>query len=99
MTRAWGALVKRKAAPSDATAHDLRRSMRTHLGELDHGGSYEDEERLMGHAVGSRWRGPMIAAGGLARLRPLCDAWGARLAAIVGPATADVLPLAPAVPA
>ena len=96
VTRAWGALVKRRAAPSDATPHDLRRSMRTHLGELDHGGSYEDEERLMGHAVGAAVAQAYDRGRRLAKLRPLADTWGERLAAIVGATPAEVVALAPA---
>ena len=67
--------------------------MRTHLGELDHGGSYEDEERLLGHTVGGAVAQAYDRGRRLARLRPLADAWGARLEAIVGAATADVVAL------
>ena len=67
--------------------------MRTRLGELDHGGSYEDEERLLGHTIGGAVAQAYDRGRRLARLRPLADAWGARLAAIVGAPPADVVAL------
>lgn len=43
----WAQLVEDGIAPVGTVAHDLRRTMRTGLGEIDHGGAYEDEERLV----------------------------------------------------
>ena len=61
--------------------------MRTHLGELDHAGTWEDEERLLGHKLGGAVAQAYDRGRRLARLRPLADAWGARLEQIVsGPA-------------
>jgi integrase len=90
VTRAWGKLVADGLAPADATAHDLRRSMRTHLGELDHGGDWGDEERLLGHKLGGAVAQAYDRGRRLARLRPLADAWGARLAQIVAAPPAEV---------
>ncbi len=90
VTREWGKLVKAGFAPRDATAHDLRRTMRTHLGELDHGGADADEERLIGHRVGGAVQRTYDRGRRIARLRPLADAWGARLEMIVATPTADV---------
>ena len=64
--------------------------MRTHLGELDHPGSHEDEERLIGHAVGSVVARVYDRGRRLARLRPLAEAWGQRLEAIVSRPRAPV---------
>ena len=58
--------------------------MRSHLGELDHGGSYEDEERLLGHKVGSQVARVYDSGRRLARLRVISDCWGRRLSEIVG---------------
>ena len=48
--------------------------MRTHLGELDHGGTWEDEERLIGHAVGSAWHRRTTGGAGW----PGCGRWPTR---------------------
>ena len=46
-------------------ARPAARSMRTHLGELDHAGSWEDEERLLGHKRSAAgWRGLTTAGAG-----------------------------------
>ena len=90
VTREWGKLVASGLAPRGATAHDLRRSMRTHLGELDHVGTWEDEERLLGHKLGGAVAQAYDRGRRLARLRPLADAWGTRLEIIVATPTADV---------
>jgi integrase len=70
VSKAWRIL----ATPADTVAHDLRRSMRTHLGDMDHGGTYEDEERLLRHSVGSAVARAYDRGRRLARLRPLADA-------------------------
>jgi len=80
VSKAWTAIP----VPADTVAHDLRRTMRTHLGDMDHGGTFEDEERLIGHSVGTAVQRTYDRGRKLARLRPLADAWGARLSAIVG---------------
>lgn len=87
VSKAWRDLP----TPDDTVAHDLRRTMRSHLGEIDHGGAYEDEERLIGHSVGNAVARTYDRGRRLARLRPLADAWGARLEQIVSGQTADVL--------
>ncbi|MEJ8573473.1 tyrosine-type recombinase/integrase [Microbaculum marinum] len=95
VSRAWRTLADAKGSPvpSDATAHDLRRTMRTHLGEIDHGGAYEDEERLIGHRVGGTVARTYDRGRRLARLRPLADAWGTKLEAIVTARVATVTQL------
>ena len=92
VSKAWRQLADAGGSPipSDTTAHDSRRTMRTHLGEIDHGGSYEDEERLIGHAVGSVVARTYDRGRRLARLRPLAEAWGQRLEAIVSRPPAPV---------
>jgi hypothetical protein len=70
--------------------------MRSMVGELDHNGSYEDEERLLGHVVGGAVARTYDRGRRLARLRPLADAWAARLEAIVGGKQAEVRRLKPA---
>lgn len=87
---AWAGLVQAGAAPAGTVAHDLRRTMRTGLGEIDHGGAYEDEERLIGHSVGSGVGKVYDRGRRLGRLRPLADAWGSRLAQIVSAPPAPV---------
>lgn len=89
VSRAWRVL----AVPDDTVAHDLRRSMRTHLGEIDHGGTYEDEERLIGHSIGNAVARTYDRGRRLARLRPLADAWAQRLEQIVAAPAAPVVPI------
>ncbi len=96
VTRAWLTLVQQGKAPGDATAHDLRRSMRSHLGELDHPGSWEDEERLLGHKVGNavaHYHGSFPPAAGAKgkspRIRTLPPCGGIKLAKV---AEADRIP-------
>jgi integrase len=89
-SRAWAHLAAAGAVPADTTAHDMRRTMRTMLGEIDHPGSFEDEERLLGHSIGSAVSRAYDRGRRLARLRPLADAWGTRLEAIVSGPPAEV---------
>jgi integrase len=93
VTRQWAALAGLGLAPPAATAHDLRRSMRSHLGEIDHGGDWADEERLLGHKLGGAVAQTYDRGRRLARLRPLANAWGKRLEAIVSAPPAGVAPL------
>lgn len=83
VSKAWTELAAAGVLPADTTAHDARRSMRTHLAEIDHPGGHDLEEMLIGHSVGSTVARTYDRARKLARLRPLADAWGARLAEIV----------------
>ena len=89
VSKAWRLLDM----PADSVAHDLRRTMRTHLGDMDHGGSYEDEERLLGHAIGNSVARAYDRGRRLARLRPLADAWGTRLEQIVSGSSAQIYQL------
>jgi integrase len=89
ISKAWRLLDM----PPDTVAHDLRRTMRTHLGDMDHGGTFEDEERLLGHVVGSAVARAYDRGRRLARLRPLADAWGRRLAEMVSRPAAPVFQL------
>lgn len=78
------------AVPPDIRAHDMRRTMRSLLGEIDHGGAFEDEERLLGHVVGGSVARTYDRGRRLARLRPLAEAWAERLEQIVSAKPAEV---------
>ncbi|TMV06426.1 integrase family protein [Ruegeria sediminis] len=83
----------REVAPPDATPHDLRRTMRTWLGETMHPGGWHDEEMLIGHSVGNAVSGAYDHARRLARLRPITDAYATRLRSLLFGAGADVMSL------
>lgn len=90
---AWARLRVLGLAPDDTVAHDLRRTMRTELGDLDHPGGWHDEEQLIGHSVGGSVTRRYDRGRRLARLRALADAWGERLEAIVSAEPAEVVPV------
>jgi len=92
VSQAWARLREAGAAPEDSVAHDLRRTFRTMLGDIDHPGSEEDEERLILHVVGSRVKRTYDRSRRLARLRPIADAIGAHIERIVT-ASSEVRPM------
>jgi integrase len=79
ISRAWGEL----GLVPGTTTHDLRRSARTGMDDLDEA-SHELAEALIGHKIGSTTARTYSHGKKLARLRPLADAWGRRLMSIVG---------------
>ena len=85
-----------RAGPADAIAHDLRRSMRTDLGELDHGGAGRTRNGCSAIGSAARWRRLTIVAVAFGRLRPLADAGARGSQAIVGATPAEVVALVPA---
>ena len=93
VSKAWTDLAKAGAVPADTRRTTCGARCARMLGEIDHGGAFEDEERLIGHAVGQRGCADLDRGRRLARLRPIADAWGARLAAIAGGSPAQVAAL------